>query len=68
MGTVLSFKADSRERVADEPRQPTRCEIVIFPGVRIERQADDVGPDRSRPSSGSGKLDGTHGRRRRKTS
>jgi hypothetical protein len=68
MGTFLSFRTDSRERVADAPRREAQCTIVIFPGVRIERQGVDLGPDSSRPSSGSGKLDGTNGRRRRKTS
>jgi hypothetical protein len=39
MSTVLDFKAYGRA----EPRRPfsdgAECEIVIFPGVRIERHA-----------------------------
>jgi hypothetical protein len=69
MGTVLPFKAEGHNRDADEAPQPGDCEIVIFPGVRIERGGDVEGPDTRRPSSGRGKLDGINGPRRpRKTS
>jgi hypothetical protein len=69
MGTVLWFTADGRDRVAEAPGDAARCEIVIFPGVRIERQDQRAEPDSSDPPSpGTGKLDGTGGRRRRKTS
>ncbi len=70
MGTVLPFKGESRSKEAGE-RQRTAgsCEIVIFPGVRIERQREDIDPDAGHPATGRGKLDGTNGRRRsRKTS
>jgi hypothetical protein len=68
MGTVVPFKAEGRTKT-DEPPRVGECEIVIFPGVRIERQDDTHGPDARRGSTGRGKLDGTNGRRRpRKTS
>ncbi len=68
MGNVLLFKTESRERVAGAAPDPGGCEIVIFPGVRIERQ-DTTDPDSGRPPSGHGKVDGTSSRRRaRKTS
>jgi hypothetical protein len=63
MGTVLQFKADSRDRLADDASASGVCEIVIFPGVRIERAAGATEPDEYRPVPGS-KLDGTNGRRR----
>ena len=67
MGTVLPFRADSRDRLADDAPQAGTCEIVIFPGVRIERQGKRAGPDEY--GSPGSKLDGTNGRRRpRKTS
>jgi hypothetical protein len=67
MGTVLSFKADGRTR-GDGPARGD-CEIVIFPGVRIERQAEEPDPHLRPESTGRGNLDGTNGRRRpRKTS
>jgi hypothetical protein len=68
MGTVLPFKADSRTRISDQPAGRD-CEIVIFPGVRIERQSDACDPGYHPESTGSGKFDGTAARRRpRKTS
>jgi hypothetical protein len=65
MGTILPFKAEGgHSKLAAEERSLSDCEIVIFPGVRIERQDDP----RHQPS-GRGKLDGTNARRRpRKTS
>lgn len=67
MGTLVPFKALSRPRDAGEPSRVGECQIVIFPGVRIERRGDD--PDARRRTTGRGKLDGTNGRRRsRKTS
>jgi hypothetical protein len=69
MGTVLPFKAETRSRPADAAPAQGDCEIVIFPGVRIERQVDARDPEFRPQSTGSGKLDGTTGRRRpRKTS
>jgi hypothetical protein len=70
MGTVLNFNCRDRERPAGDARAHGEqdCEIVIFPGVRIERDGGRDNPG-ARPSSGRGKLDGTGGRRRpRKTS
>ena len=61
MGTVLPFRADSRDRLADDARRSGTCEIVIFPGVRIER-LENRGPDEFGPPDR--KLDGTNGRRR----
>ncbi len=64
MGTVLSFKG----AVAPLPRRDTRGmttsgEVVIFPGVRIERH----GQDSALPTdldSGDGGFDGVGGKRR----
>jgi hypothetical protein len=68
MGTVVLFKTSGRTKT-DEPSYAGDCEIVIFPGVRIERSGNSDGPDARRRSTGRGKLDGTNGRRRpRKTS
>ena len=67
LGTVLPFRAEGRDRPTDERAQSADCEIVIFPGVRIERDRA-AGPDEYHPAPGN-KLDGTNGRRRpRKTS
>jgi hypothetical protein len=69
MGPVLSFKAEGRTRSAEETGSRHDCEIVIFPGVRIERQAEASDPKTRPESTGRGNLDGTNGRRRpRKTS
>ena len=40
MGTVLQIAASSRPR-RRAGRASRECEIVIFPGVRIERHRDD---------------------------
>jgi hypothetical protein len=68
MGTILPFTTERRERQTAGRTEPGVCEIVIFPGVRIERHDWTRGPDASEPSSGSGKLDGTNGRRRSRKS
>ena len=69
MGTVLRFRASVRkdtERAASE--NAGDCEIVIFPGVRIERHGLDLG-HRLRDSAGHGDFDGIGGGSRpRKTS
>ncbi|MEO8667567.1 MAG: hypothetical protein ABI399_03565 [Bauldia sp.] len=68
MGTILSYRqTDTRK-----PRQPidarADCEIVIFPGVRIERHDLDLGI-RLRDSAGNGEFDTIGGNPRpRKTS
>ena len=64
MGIVLPFRIENDTRGGETERMSQACEIVIFPGVRIERSERDGDPSPSRR-----KLDGTHGRRRpRKTS
>ncbi|MCC2110777.1 MAG: hypothetical protein KDJ16_01940 [Hyphomicrobiales bacterium] len=45
MGTVLNFDTAPRarrSRVAEASCEPATGELVIFPGVRIERQAVDL--------------------------
>jgi len=53
MGTVVEFPAD-RVMPVDGGRLQSRAEVVIFPGVRIERHefslADRVVPRRKRSS------------------
>lgn len=57
MSTILNFKTDpSRDRRDLAPRHIGECEIVIFPGVRIERQSVDLG-HRLRDSVGRGDFD-----------
>jgi hypothetical protein len=64
MGTVLSFK-----RVVtplprrDPPRTSTAGEIIIFPGVRIERHAGQSAPPAGSDSDDGG-CDGVGGKRR----
>jgi hypothetical protein len=66
MGTILQFRASNRQ---DAPRTngAEPCEIVIFPGVRIERHGDSVDLA-ARLTSPKGSFDGFGGRRPRKTS
>ena len=69
MGTVLRFRASGRkdpERAS--PENAAACEIVIFPGVRIERHEFDLA-HRLRDSAGHSDFDGIGGGNRpRKTS
>jgi hypothetical protein len=71
MGTLLQFKALDRKAAA-RAVATGRCEIVIFPGVRIERHDDSGSLDlgaRLTEAAGSGPFDGVGGSRRpRKTS
>ncbi len=69
MGTVLSFEPAARNRpFVDRPEPADACEIVIFPGVRIERHDLDLG-HRLRNSAGQGDFDGLGGKHKpRKTS
>ena len=70
MGTVLQFKPSARTAFVGTGRDDGRdCEIVIFPGVRIERQDLDLS-HRLRDSAGRDDFDGIDGggRRPRKTS
>jgi hypothetical protein len=66
MGTILQFRPSNRQ---DAPRADIgeHCEIVIFPGVRIERHDDSVDLA-ARLSGPKGSFNGFGGRRPRKTS
>jgi hypothetical protein len=64
MSTVLQFRASARA----EPRRPfsdgAECEIVIFPGVRVERhETTDIDLGHRLDTSG-GDFDGLGGGRR----
>lgn len=68
MGTIIQFDASTREAVRRREADGERpCEIVIFPGVRIERHDLDLG-HRIRDSLGGPDFGGVGGRRPRKTS
>jgi hypothetical protein len=45
MSTVLRFRASTRTDSHGPPRDGRACEIVIFPGVRIERGNQGVALD-----------------------
>jgi hypothetical protein len=64
MGTVLSFKGMVAPLPRRDPRSTTSTgEVVIFPGVRIERDAGEP----ARPvgsSAGDGGYDGIGGKPR----
>jgi hypothetical protein len=71
MGTILRFESPPAAIPArPRPDADRVCEIVIFPGVRIERhQTDDLDlSHRLRDSAGRGAFDGIGGGRPRKTS
>lgn len=56
MSTILRFRdKPSRRRPGAETRRDAECEIVIFPGVRIERQSVDLG-HRLRNTAGRGEF------------
>jgi hypothetical protein len=58
MGTILPFRTSGRDRRRAAKGTAARpCEIVIFPGVRIERHGFDLGY-RLRDSAGRGEFDG----------
>ncbi len=66
MGTIIQLNPPQRPAappVAGEPRSP--CEIVIFPGVRIERAETTYFDDDSGLQPGGGT---DHGNRPRKSS
>jgi hypothetical protein len=67
MGTVLEFRPTPAARPADRADTPTGGEIVIFPGVRIERFDLDLGY-RVRNATGCRDFDGVGPKRPRKTS
>ncbi len=68
MSTVLQFTPTAKTTSADNGRRDGgACEIVIFPGIRIERHDD--GPHRSPDFPGGSGMDSAGDRRRpRKTS
>lgn len=68
MGTVLEFKPSATAKPRDRTDARAVGEIVIFPGVRIERCDLDLG-HRVRNSAGSGEFnDLGSGHRPRQTS
>jgi hypothetical protein len=67
MGTLLQLSASSRKRASSQSRGGTQpCQIVIFPGVRIERHALDLSHRIRKPDDRNGFDDGS--RRPRQTS
>lgn len=65
MSQVLPLSFDSRKTQARPRPEDGLCEIIIFPGVRIERHDLDLG-HRVRDAAGNGDfdLDGSGGRRK----
>jgi hypothetical protein len=53
MGTILSYRQTATRKPRSGDERQRDCEIVIFPGVRIERHDLDLGM-RLRDSAGSG--------------
>lgn len=61
MATILEFRRPERQQCRDRKAAPQdhSAEIVIFPGVRIERQkaaASDVAPASSAGGTGTGSV------------
>jgi hypothetical protein len=68
MGTIVQLNPPARRQPpAGEGAEAVRCDIVIFPGVRIERHGIDLA-HRVRDSAGHDDFDGIGGGRPRKTS
>jgi hypothetical protein len=68
MGTILSYRQSDTGRGRQRAVSREECEIVIFPGVRIERHELDLG-ERLRDSAGNGDFETIGGGPRpRKTS
>lgn len=66
MSTVVPLNSGIRKARLRPPAGGGECEIVIFPGVRIERHELDLG-HRVRDALGGGgydDLDGSRGRRK----
>jgi hypothetical protein len=63
MGTVLEFRPPAMAKSRDGTDVPADGEIVIFPGVRIERYDLDLG-HRLKHSAGSHAFDGLGPKRR----
>jgi hypothetical protein len=60
MGTVLQIAASKLPARRRGERAAGECQIVIFPGVRIERHADEASVDlghRLLDSTGTGNFD-----------
>ena len=57
MGTVLDFRLLTTAKPRDRADAPAVAEIVIFPGVRIERCDLDLG-HRIKNSAGIGEFNG----------
>ncbi len=58
MGTILHFRAPHHadDAVAGRRRHDRPCDVIIFPGVRIERQGVDLSY-RLRDTAGRGAFD-----------
>ena len=62
MGTVHSLQSSIRERPVDgQAAGIGQCEIIIFPGVRIERHDPAIGPGTD-GATASFEFDGLAGR------
>ena len=72
MGVVLRFTASAIRAPRQQVARGLACQIIIFPGVRMERHDEEIGFDlahRLRDSTDDGTFDGlSGGRRPRKTS
>lgn len=64
MGTILSYRRLERRTRREGRRKDDACEIVIFPGVRIERHDLDLS-HRLRDSAGTDDFNGLGGKRGR---
>lgn len=64
MGTILSYRPLERRKRQDKGARSGACEIVIFPGVRIERHDLDLS-HRLRDSAGTDDFNGLGGKRGR---
>ncbi len=63
MGTVLQFRPVRTTPARASALAQGDCEIVIFPGIRIERHDLDLA-HRLRDSTGQGDFDGLDGNHR----
>lgn len=64
MGTIVHFKARRRDgAIGSRTRHNRPCDVIIFPGVRIERQGVDLG-HRLLDTAGRGPFSDIAGTRR----